>query len=528
MTFPENYSYTEKINMTPTSYSLLVLSLFPASLLAQTPVLQQKTAYADVLFLNNLYRGSENPTAISRNVLDVTNLSLTYNYEKGAFRAVNGAGKENDVNLLLYGTKRFKKTAFEGSFTYGHAQQNDKRWRSTLFSDADNPFFLADSVASDFTTETFHLNGGVSYQAAPQVRVAVRADYHTGTSANQTDPRPDINATRFYLTPGIDYTFSGFTLGVSANIGWMHEDCKYTVVRTYENHRVFLFNGLTEPGTASAVGYKRRYGGTDISGALQFAWQGRTIGNFFEVSYGQSGEEAEDDRIAYTYQGGKYHTTGVHLTDRFVLKKQRIHHNLIVEARLHSSESTGYQQETHTDASGNTTNYILDESICQKGSSQRLSAGYRIDFLNAHRLPTTTAGIKGGWYGRKDTHYPDYEQQKYTLAFGQLYATQRIFIRKLQLAVSADVAYTQGSGLENTVAQSTITERYHTPLLEYRAANRLDLHARLSAQHPVTVKRFTSYVGGFIDYGYAAYTGDFAAYRSTDRFHISAGLHLTF
>lgn len=528
MTFPKKLLIPKTVNTMPPLYSLLVLGLLPASLFAQTPALQQKTAYTDVLFLNNLYRDSENPTALSRNTLDVSDLRFTYNHEKGAFRAVNAAGKENDLNLSLYGTRRFRKTAFEGNFNYTHAQQNEKRWGSTLFSDANNPFFLADSIASDFTTETFRLNGGVSYCVAPQVHIAVRADYHAGSSANQTDPRPTISATRFHLNPGIDYAFSNFTLGFSGCIGWMHEDCKYSVVRTYENHRVFLFSGLTEPGTATAVGYKRRYTGTDLNGALQFAWQDHTTGNFFEISYRKGEEDAEDDRIAYTYQGGKYRTNGLHLTDRFLLKRKRANHNIILEARLNQSESVGYQQETHTDANGNTTNYILDESICQKGNIHSLSAGYRLDLVNHDRFPVTTAGIKGGMYGREDTHYPDKEQQKYTLIYGEVYATRRFCIGKLLLTATVDLTYTQGSDFTNTVYETTLTDRYHTPLFEYRAANRFDLHARLSAQHPVTVKKFTSYIGGFIDYGYSCYTGDFAAYRSTDRYLVHTGLSMTF
>ena len=79
-------------------------------------------------------------------------------------------------------------------------------------------FILGDSIPSDFNTQRFNLSGTVAYKPLERLILALKLDYDTGSSANQTDPRPKTDGMHFVITPGVQYLMGGgFSLGLWAD-----------------------------------------------------------------------------------------------------------------------------------------------------------------------------------------------------------------------------------------------------------------------------------------------------------------------
>lgn len=114
------------------------------------------------------------------------------------------------------------------------------------------------------------------------MHIGLRADYRVGSTANQTDPRPNVDGMRFYLNPGVDYQLGQFTIGLSGRMEWLSESSEYTVVRSTEGtYYAFLFHGLGDPIMKTAIGYQRKYSGNLGGGNFQLIWKKDKLQNFW-------------------------------------------------------------------------------------------------------------------------------------------------------------------------------------------------------------------------------------------------------
>lgn len=516
----------------PNRFCLLLAAFLPLAVSAQQAdsLLRKKMVYQDYLYLHNIYRGSQNPTAISREALrDVAEVNASYRYTYGDYHAMDAADIQKTFDFSLYGIKKFKKVAFEGEIAYSNISDRDKRWNSTLYIADDNPFIIADSIFSDFTNEKFHLNGGFSFEATSKLHVALRADYQVGSTANQTDPRPKVDGMRFHLNPGIDYRLGQFTIGLSGKIEWLSESSEYTVVRTTEGtYYAFLFHGLGDPIMKTAIGYQRKYTGTSGGGNLQIAWTNGKLHNFLEAGYQTSTEEAEDGGSAEKFKGGKYKSTQYGITDRFMIKNDRWAHNLSLKLLFHKVDGTSYQQEQRSTSDGNIIWDIISSSICHKNTHSDMSLEYRLDKLTSLQIPHFTVGVKGGMHQQKVNHYPELYLQKYTMAYGELYAKKLLSLKKYLLTLRGEVAYAQRLSEQNVTEGTVLEDKYSTPQFEYMSGNHLTASFRAELQHPLTIKNFRSSIGGFAEFSYESYMGDYSFYKETSRQSIRAGIKLIF
>lgn len=516
----------------PNRFCLLFAAFLPLVVFPQQAdsLLKKKMVYQDYLYLHNMYRNSRNPTAISREVLqDVAAVNVRYNHLYGDYHEMDAADVQNTFDFSLYGIKKLKKVAFEGEMAYSNISGHDKRWNSTLYIAPDNPFIIADSIYSDYSTEKFHLNGGFSYEATPDLHIGLRADYQVGSTANQTDPRPKVDGMRFHLNPGVDYRFGRFTIGLSGKVEWLSESSEYTVVRTTEGtYYLFLFHGLGDPVMKTAIGYQRKYSGTLGGGNLQFAWNGGKLHNLLEAGYQSGTEEAEDGGSAEKFKGGKYKAVRYGFTDRFRIDNGRWMHNLNLSLYIQQVDGTYYQQEQRTTSDGNVIWDVLSSSICHKNTYNDFSLEYRLDRLTSLRVPHLTVGLKGGMHQQKLNHYPESYLQEYTQAYGEVYAKKLLTLKKTVLILQANVAYAQRLTDKNLIEGTALEAKYSTPQFECRSGNHLAASFRAELQHPLTIKNFRASLGGFAEFVYNAYMGDFDFYEKTSRQNIQAGIQLIF
>ena len=320
---------------------------------AQLPV------YQEIERSGNLYSRSHNPSALwfspVGNLLD---FHADYDIRRGDLHDVDESSKINAFGVGISGQQRFNKVICSGSIAYNDGKEYARRWNSTLQIADDNPFILGDSIPSDFNTQRFNLSGTVAYKPLERLILALKLDYNTGSSANQTDPRPKTDGMHFVITPGVQYLMGGgFSLGLSGGFDLMSESISHEVIDPRESYVYFRFNGLGDYSTIStgtSLSYPRNYTGTEYTGALQFAWDGgRGFANLLEATYASSTQEARDGGAAFTFLGGDYSRTSFGVSDRLRFGNSRRTHNVIVGWDHKRVEGIWYEQTAYVDPDKN-------------------------------------------------------------------------------------------------------------------------------------------------------------------------------
>ena len=93
----------------PNKFCLLLAAFLPLSVPAQQAdsLLKKKMVYQDYLYLHNIYRGSQNPTAISREALrDVFEVNASYRFANGDYHAMDAPDIQKTFDFSLYGIKK--------------------------------------------------------------------------------------------------------------------------------------------------------------------------------------------------------------------------------------------------------------------------------------------------------------------------------------------------------------------------------------------------------------------------------------
>ena len=163
--------------------------------------------FSELNYIGNTGWRSLNPTTLSDNpVGNMTRIDVGYSLGRGDFHDVDESSKTRALGASVTGYHRFGKVDCFGLLSYRNGKQNDRRWNSTMYISDANPFILADSIRSDFNIEEFDLRAGVSYTPIRQLSIGLNVRYLTGSSANQTDPRPKNDAMHFVMNPGIAHS----------------------------------------------------------------------------------------------------------------------------------------------------------------------------------------------------------------------------------------------------------------------------------------------------------------------------------
>lgn len=509
---------------------VLLFMLFPLSLWAEGEPDGKLRQYRDVMWLENIRFGSTNPVSISDIPFNsLFGLGVGYSLEDGGFRNVDAPRKENDLQVNIFGVKQLKKIAFEGGISYYNEVQRDRKWNSTLFISSRNPFILADSIAGKFNVEKFLLEGGFSLPVSSRVRLGLRAEYEAGSSADQTDPRPDTKSMRFGLTPGADVRLGKeFTLGISARIGWLSESVKYSSVVGGVNHIFFLFNGLGNFYPSAGTAYERKYKGQSYGGNLQFVWEGRNgLSNLFEGGLEYGNEDATDGGAQREFKGGKYKSKLYRLSDRFQMKGDRMVHNITLGMQMQQVDGIWYEQKDEIDDNGSTYWKVVSSSVKHKEDRMSGSVGYRLDVLK-DELPRLTLEVEGGYLHSEIKNYPELQKQTFSLINGDARLTKYLNIRNSLLGIFVQGGIRQAGDAALNADGIKLAGEYTRPSFEYVSADYWKAGGGVNLKVPLQLKDFNSYIGAFARYTSCRYAGDFESYKDTSRNRIDFGVDFTF
>ncbi len=524
------------------------LSMSSITIMAQDNLLDLKANYETVNQTENISRGSWNPAFIKQlKFKTLTDVKLGYEHESGDFCRVDEGVAKNGLDFSLYGIKKYGKLTFEGLFNYNNTYTDNQSWRSTLFISDDNPFVIGDLVRGSFTKEVFHLNGGLAYEFSHMWAGGLRADFKSGSNADETDPRPLISAIRFNFNPGLTYHKEKNTLGLSLQFERLSESLEYSVIRTTESYNVYLMQGLASPIVMNAQSYRRRYFGTNLGGHVQ--WQ-TTFGekkNFLELGYIRKFEEAKDYEIENAFHGGEYHNHHISLSDRVMWKCADDVHQLHLNLNVNLIEGFLFDQKQVYDENYNVA-WVVDRKYTGYNDNKMdVSLSYRIDRFKEENPHYALEGIIGGCLdGVKDN--PDKYKENYATVFAQALGTCHFRINQYRCQAQFGMKY--NCRLSKTIQlpydgevspYKIIANNYIVPLFEYQSADYLQGNARLNVYLPVRTKWGFTNIGLFAQYQYRHYMGNYTTLSDTytetyghyaaigkNRHFVSAGLSILF
>lgn len=514
------------------------LSLFSVVSFAQQKA--ELPLFSEINYLGNTGWRSLNPTTLSDNpVGNMTRIDVAYSLGRGDFHDVDRSSKTGTLDASVTGYHRFDKVDCFGSLSYRNGRHNARRWNSTMYISERNPFILADSIRSDFNVEEFDLRGGVSYSPIRQLSIGLNLRYLTGSSANQTDPRPKTDAMHFVISPGIAYRIAGrFMLGLSADVDLLRESITHSVINPQESYTYFMFRGMGDAYTSfttnKASSLPRDYRGQTYKGAFQFGASSAdgAVSNFLELFYLSGGEDARDGGSAFTFRGGDYSRSGYGFSERFSVRGSRLVHNITLAAAYERGDGTWYDQKENRDPGNNNAIYyeVLNESLLNRTTDYDISLGYRMDYMENDK-PALSWFLNGRLLSSETLHYEgDGYMQKYTKAEASLGAIKHINMRKCLLSVSIAGEYALPLSSSMT-AMPKLMDEYTAPSFEYRTASYGAGMLNISAQFPVNFSGFATWIGVYADARLKFYTGSSkfsSALSSTKYAEMMAGVNLMF
>lgn len=508
--------------------TLFLLMSGPSVLLAQN---NPNYDYQDRQYLGNIAYGSSNPVTLHyMPITDLADIHISYRHKDGEFHLIDQGNASNLWEGSFSGMKRIGKVTFGGSLVYHNLLEKDRRWNNTLFVSGNNPFVIADSLRSDFSTETFHLDGGAAFQPNEKWILALKANYEVGSSATQKDPRPEIKGMRFRITPGAEYNFGNHAIGVSANIEWLSEEVTHTVVKTTTKQYVFLFQGLGVYEARDAVGYRRKYNGTLWGAQLQYSFNNNpdaAVGNFLQVAYRGETEDATDGNHAEKYKGGKYIGTTFSFQDRLQWRySPNTIHNFTLSASAQDVTGRWYTQQQSTDAAGNLIYQVINESDNLQAHILNASAGYRFDRLLHDGRPSFQGELKASLVNSETKNKIYGAKETYTNAIVDISATKRFLLKKGQISANLNAGVCMNmeksinlSGMPATY--SPIMERYTRPAFIAEAAGYWQGGAGMTYSLPISILGYPSVMEIGVD-GFYRRISEKSAGIGNDRYGIGA------
>ena len=548
--------------MTPKIATLASLLCMGTNMLAQESVMgrnlwidQQTNEQQNIRF------HSANPTRQAFNVQRNTAYAQAdYTLLRGSFHAADQSGKRNDMNFYFGGLKQLGRIDLAGSLRYENIQARHHAWNSTYGLEPENPFIIGDSVRGRTTVEAFYLNATAAYSFSDTWRAALQVDLQNASSSDQNDPRPKVNTTILPVTAGAEWQATdAFAMGGNLGARIFNSDMAYTVVNNRITHPYFLMKGMGDQrnmSTGSEAGYKRDYHGFAYNAALQAVWQqeGSAWADFLQISAERGYEDAKDGGSSYTYRGGDYDFTRLHLTDRLQFRpSDRMLHQFFLDATYQKGEGTWYDQQRFTDTEhNNRTDYeILGKKKLHNIKKMSFDVSYQID-SNQKEKGNIHANINIGFENNGTTHYLKcseqdqrtgrtntwYEnlKQEWTLIHCWADARHEFSLRRGLLNVTLGGGHWMPIGdkkfataSEPGASGTLITRDYVAPQFEYLSAS----HYRTSAlaDYSLPLRQETLTLGIFARVDYARYSDDAEysdRFKSTSLTTTQVGLYLHF
>jgi len=488
-------------------------------------------APADYSLLPVQYIGlqTSNPAVYSDVKNDRMNGQLFYNHMSGDYKNISDPGSMNGGKIAMEGFKRVNKLHFYGSFSYDISGLKGQKWKNVLMPSEGNPFILGDSIGGSYDNETFEIKGAMASSFNEKIKWGVVVNYKGGSSADQDDPRPKIDAARYTLRPGIIYNLSSnWDIGLDFGYEGYREDISITVVEDYNTYRFMLFQGLGNYFLASGSGYSREYRGNALDGNVQVKWGKDIYGNILQLGYKSKEEKAKDGSSGSLFKAGDYKETTYSLMNIFSIKRNQTLHLVKINIDYYSSKGIWYDQRKITNENDQQIWEVYNKSVKYKDNTTK--AGLEYTWLKEKQ------GFKDYMLGasieldqHKTTFMPEMYLQKYSNIRASLKGGKTFWLpKKMQLGLDLKFTYQQNLSSKADFEGIVLANEWSYPRFEYLTSDYYAGEASVKLSKRTQLGNLPSIIYWTANVGYTQSNLDTEHFDKPDHIGFTTSLGFTF
>lgn len=511
-------------------YWIILIAIFSMhTAVAQDNLLRTSTDFR-LLLETNPYLQTNQPASYGM----ITEKGILFDYlfdkEHGNFRHPNQAKENIHHTIRVGGYDKIRKVSLYGKASYTISDLKQQRWNNVLFVNPNNPFTLGDSIGGDYDREIFSMEGAVvtPINRDENVNIAFFGKYSAGNNADQTDPRPLMNAVRYTVRSGITYEKSNWLFGANLTYEGYRENISISSVNINWVHHFFLFQGLGNTITRTGTGYSRRYDGNGIGGDLQIAYNIGRFNNVLEIGYLRNQESANDGSVSSFFRAGDFEEFTYHIANitSFRQNEQTIH-QLHLSGMFNPIKGIWFDQVQVMDENSQTIWQVYNQSVKHKEDIVRADLKYafwekKTDLSNNYIL-----SLSGNYRQSETNHYPEGYFQEYATIYTQVDAKKWFKVKDINhIVVGANTGYRTRISGQNDFAGLPLNNLYAYPVYDYLTADFWQAQLSLELNRRLDFNRVS--LNAFIrpSFHYIQTLDDTPPFKKEKRnnFQLSAGL----
>jgi hypothetical protein len=442
-----------------------------------------------LLSFKYLWLQTTNPASIYFVTDDIGKVDFTYHNIQGDYREPTEPSKISALTVNSEGYSKYKKLSFYGTFDYELAKLNNRKWSNVLFLSPLNPYTLADSIGGDYDREVFRIQGGIASSAAGnKIQWGILATYQVGSSADQKDPRPLINATRYSLRPGVIYQMGKWALGIDLLAEGYKEKIDIDVVNYNVTNHYFLFMGLGNYSPQSGDSYTRNYSGNTIQGNLQLYFRGNDLENIMQVGYQKIFETARDGAASNGFKGGDFKSNQINLQNTLKIIQPQSIHFISFKTVYDLPKGIWYDQKLLTGPNNTTYWEVYNQSVRFKQNILNLELVYSFIKLK-NTLKNYSLGATASFTNNKSECFPEKYSVKFSNVYFEINGNKAFYTKKRsEVSIGFKTGYRKNLTTENVTEGIKLQKIITLPGLWYNTVNSVYLGATLAAGKKVIVK----------------------------------------
>ena len=274
----------------------------------------------------NLWNDSKNIVGVRQDTVSRSYAELFAGYEGGEFRDPSQARQGWSAGAVTSSIRHLEKMTLKGSFSFVQTEGYDMCGSMSIHPGF-YPVDVLEFTPGRKTLQTYALDGGISYDVAPNWRIGAMMDFEAANMAKRKDLRHDNWWLDMTVSPGVMYHAGDFAVGVNYIFRKTSETIKADQVGTSESsYYAFLDKGMMygvyAPWTGSGL-HLQEYGVNgfpvkDFSNgaALQMQYKGLFAEAEYVRTSGVIGEkeyiwflfpgDAVNAKVGYKHVGQKY------------------------------------------------------------------------------------------------------------------------------------------------------------------------------------------------------------------------------
>lgn len=315
-------------------------------------------------------------------------LGINYNSTKGDFKRTqlgednNGYGFSTDGGGVM---DNLKGMFLWGYFDYSREKVRDAAFNASLIDPLRGmPFYIADENLSNWIHQSYKLGmKGATPVMGDHWIVGLGLDYENAQGAKQMDPRPNVQMSKFTVTPSVVFKAGKHAVGANFEYYSRREDgtaMNSVSIKTQPVWEVvapgFFNTGEIGSGTLSGL---RDYNANSLGGGLQYSFGSEALTLLVEANYAFTVEDVNNNYTQPKIIG----STRENIWDASVSAKWNFAENntFFAKAQYYDRSLDGIEYVQVWDSSHEVAQWVvMSKSVRSNFSTQQIN--FNLDYMN--------------------------------------------------------------------------------------------------------------------------------------------------